>query len=65
MGRYNLKHIDMGVVYVSIDNNTSDEELKKLIEQNRSKEHTVVFLRNGKQNMKSILKELIKTTATP
>lgn len=62
MGRYELKHVDRGVVYIPIDNDTKDEELNKIIEENQKQGHTVVFLRSGKHNMKYILEELIKTT---
>ena len=58
MGRSDLKHVDRGVVYIPVDDNTSD--LNQIIEEH--KHHTVVLLRSGKHNIKNILTELIKTT---
>lgn len=59
MGRYDLKHVDKGIVYIPVDDSTTEQEIN-----NVSKEHdcTVVLFRSGKYNMKNILKELIKTT---
>ncbi len=59
MGRYDLKHVDRGIVYIPVNNNTTEQEIN-----NAAKEHdcTVVFFRSGKYSMKNILKELIKTT---
>ena len=58
MGRSDLKHMDRGVVYIPVDDNTSN--LNQIIEENKN--HTVVLFRSGKQNIKNILQELIKTT---
>jgi hypothetical protein len=58
MGRSDLKHIDRGVVYIPVNDHTSD--LDKIIEEH--KHHTVVLLRSGQYNIKNILTELIKTT---
>lgn len=58
MGRSDLKHIDRGVVYIPVDDNTSN--LNQIIEEHKN--HTVVLFRSGKQNIKNILTELIKTT---
>lgn len=62
MGRKDLKHIDRGVIYVPIDNNITDQEVNKIIEEHKKFGHTIVLCRSGKQNIKNILKELIKTT---
>lgn len=59
MGRYDLKHVDRGIVYIPVNDNTTEQEIN-----NAAKEYdcTVVFFRSGKYSMKNILKELIKTT---
>ena len=62
MGRKDLKHIDRGVIYVPIDNNITDQEVNKIIEEHKKLGRTIVLYRSGKQNIKNILKELIKTT---
>lgn len=62
MGRYNLKHIDRGVVYIPIDNNMTDQEVHTIIKEHQELGHTIVLLRSGKHNIKNILTELIKTT---
>lgn len=62
MGRKDLKHIDRGVIYVPIDNNMADQEVNKIIEEHQKLGRTIVLYRSGKQNIKNILKELIKTT---
>ena len=62
MGRKDLKHIDRGVIYVPIDNNMTDQEVNKIIEEHKKLGRTIVLCRSGKQNIKNILKELIKTT---
>jgi hypothetical protein len=62
MGRKDLKHIDRGVIYVPIDNNLTDQEVNKIIEEHKKLGRTIVLYRSGKQNIKNILKELIKTT---
>lgn len=62
MGRKDLKHIDRGVIYVPIDNNITDQEVNKIIEEHQKLGYTIVLYRSGKQNIKNILKELIKTT---
>lgn len=61
MGRYNLQHIDKGVIYLPINNQMSDEEIEQLIQEHQASGKTVVLLRSGKYDMKNILKELIKT----
>lgn len=62
MGRYNLKHIDRGIVYVPVDDHASDQEINKTIEEHRKLGHTIVLFRSGKNNIKNILKELIEAT---
>ena len=62
MGRTDLKHIDRGVIYIPIDNNMTDEEINKIIEEHKKLGCTIVLFRSGKHNIKNILTELIKTT---
>lgn len=61
MGRYDLKHVDKGIIYLPIDNDMDDSEINSMIEEYQSTGKTIVLLRSGKSNMKTILKELIKT----
>lgn len=61
MGRYNLQHIDRGVIYLPIHNNMSEAEIDDIIKEHQCQGKTVVLFRSGKYNMKNILKELLKT----
>ena len=61
MGRYNLQHIDRGVIYLSIHNDMSEAEIDDMIEEHQHQGKTVVLFRSGKYDMKNILKELLKT----
>ena len=58
MGRYDLKHIDKGIVYLPVDNDT---DVDKIIKEHRNSGKTIVLFRSGKYNMKNILKEFLKT----
>ena len=62
MGRYDLKHIDRGVIYIHVDDNVLDQEINKTIEEHKKLGHTIVLFRSGKNNMKNILKEWIGVT---
>lgn len=61
MGRYNLQHIDRGVIYLPIHNNMSEAEIDAMIKEHQHQGKTVVLFRSGKYDMKNILKELLKT----
>ena len=61
MGRYNLQHIDRGVIYLPINNQMSDTEIEQLVQEHQSSGKTIVLLRSGKYDMQNILRELIKT----
>ena len=61
MGRYNLQHIDRGIIYLPIHNDMSDAEIDDIIKEHQSQGKTIVIFRSGKYNMKNILKELLKT----
>ena len=61
MGRYNLQHIDRGVIYLPIHNDMSDTDIDKAIKEHQNQGKTIVLFRSGKYDMKNILKELLKT----
>lgn len=61
MGRYNLQHIDRGIIYLPINNNMSDIEINNMIKEHQQLGKTIVLFRSGKYDMKNILKELLKT----
>lgn len=60
-----MKYVDKGIVYIPIDKNTTKEEMDKIkvlyIEQGR----TVVFIRSGDKDMKTVIGELIRTRLNP
>lgn len=60
-----MKYIDKGVVYITINKDTTQEEMDILKTQYAVENKTVVFLRSGVQDMKNVLSELIKTRLTP
>lgn len=62
MGRFNLKHIDKGVIYIPVYDDTSNQEISQLVNKHEKSGKTIVLFRSGKYNMKNILKELLKTT---
>lgn len=53
-----MKYIDKGVIYVPIE---SQEDVEKIIANYKSTGKTVVTFKSGKQNMKDILINIIKT----
>lgn len=58
IGRYNLQHIDKGVIYLPI---YDDSNIDDIIKEHKDSGKTIVLFRSGKYNMKNILKELLKT----
>jgi hypothetical protein len=60
-----MKYIDRGIIYIPIGKDTTKEEMDKLkvpyIEQGK----TVVFLRDGNKDMKTVIGELIRTRFNP
>lgn len=64
MGRYNLQHIDRGVIYLPIHKDMSDAQVNELIKEYQQQQKTIVLFRSGKYDMKHILKELLKTRIT-
>ena len=61
MGRYDLKHVDKGIIYLPISNDMNDSEINDIITKHQDTGKTIVLLRGGKSNMNTVLKELIKT----
>lgn len=61
MGRYDLKHVDKGIIYLPINDDMDDSEINDIIAEHQSTGKTIVLLRSGKYNMRNILQELIKT----
>ena len=53
-----MKYIDKGVIYVPVE---PYEDVKKIIASYKSTGKTIVALKSGKQNMKDILTNVIKT----
>lgn len=53
-----MKYIDKGVIYVPID---PQEDVTKIIARYKSTGKTIVILKSGKQNMKDVLTNIIKT----
>ena len=58
VGRYDLKHIDRGVIYLPADN---DSNIDDIVQQHKDSGKTIVLFRGGKYDMKRILTELLKT----
>ena len=53
-----MKYIDRGVIYIQVD---PQEDIKKIMARYKSTGKTVVILKSGKQNMKDVLADMIKT----
>ena len=58
-----MKYVDKGIVYIPISKDTTKEEMDKLRTQHPNK--TVVFLRSGEEDMKTILSKLIRARLNP
>lgn len=58
MRKGKLSHIDKGVLYVPINGSESVQDIAKRYKDTNK---TIVVFRGGKNNMKYILKELIRT----
>jgi hypothetical protein len=63
--RYLMKHIDRGIVYIPIDKGTTKDEMDKLKASYIEQGKTVVFLRSGDKDMKTVIGELIRTRLNP
>ena len=53
-----MKYLDKCVIYVQAD---QQEDIEKIIARYKSTGKTVVVLKSGKQNMKDVLINIIKT----
>jgi precorrin-4 methylase len=60
-----MKYVDRGIIYIPIDQDTTKEEIDKLNASYIEQGKTVVFLRSGDKDMKTILGELIRTRLNP
>ena len=58
-----MKYVDKGIVYIPINKDTTKEEMNELRAQHPNK--TVVFLRSGEEDMKTILSKLIRARLNP
>jgi hypothetical protein len=65
IGRRHMKYVDKGIVYVPIDKDTTKEEMDKLKASYIEQGKTVVFLRSGSKDMKTVIGELIRTRLNP
>ncbi len=52
-----MKYLDKGIVYISINKDTTKEEIEDLKLQHPNK--TTIFLRSGDENMQKILLNFI------
>ena len=57
MGRYDLKHVDKGIIYLPVNN---DSQINEIAQQYKDSGQTIVLFRSGKYDMKRILTELLK-----
>jgi precorrin-4 methylase len=60
-----MKYVDKGIVYIPIDKDTTKEEMNKLKASYIEQGKTVVFLRSGDKDMKTVVGELIRTRLNP
>lgn len=60
-----MKYVDRGIVYIPIDKDTTREEMDKLQAPYVEQGKTVVFLRSGDKDMKTVLGELIRARLNP
>ena len=58
MSKGKLSHIDKGVLYVPVN---GSETVQEIADKYKDANKTIVIFRGGKNNMKYILKDLIKT----
>lgn len=57
-----MKYIDKGIIYIPINKDTTKEEMDKLKVPYSLKGQTVVFLRSGDQNMKTVITNLLNAS---
>jgi precorrin-4 methylase len=60
-----MKYIDRGIVYIPIDKDTTKDEMDKLKASYVEQGKTVVFLRSGDKDIKTVIGELIRTRLNP
>lgn len=54
-----MNYINRGIVYIPIDKNTTKEEMDSIKATYLVKKQTVVFLRDGNQNIKRVISDLL------
>ena len=54
-----VNYINRGIVYIPIDKNTTKEEMDSIKATYLVKKQTVVFLRDGNQNIKRVISDLL------
>lgn len=57
-----MRHLDRGIVYIPINQNTTEEEMDKLKAPYIKEGRTVVFLRSGKRNIKTTISNLLNAS---
>lgn len=60
-----MKYVDKGIVYIPIDKDTTKDEMDQLKASYIEQGKTVVFLRSGDKDMKTVIRELIRTRLNP
>ena len=54
-----MKYLDRGIIYLQVKHDTTAEEISKIKEQYSNQNKTIVILRDGLTNKKTIFKNLI------
>lgn len=54
-----VNYINRGIVYIPIDKKTTKEEMNNIKTKYLIKGQTVVFLREGNQNIKKVISDLL------
>jgi hypothetical protein len=59
-----MKYVDKGIVYIPIDKDATKEEMDNLKAPYIEEGKTVIFLRSGDKDMRTVLRELIRARLT-
>lgn len=54
-----MKYLDRGIIYLQVKHDTTAEEISQIKEQYSNQNKTIVILRDGLTNQKTIFKNLI------
>lgn len=60
-----MKYVDKGIIYIPIDKDTTKDEMDNLKASYIEQGKTVVFLRSGDKDIKTVIGELIRTRLNP